>query len=130
MGQGARWRGLYALALWAITLLAAIGIGAAGLMKFAQSEHWRVLFAGWGYPPRFMLLVGLAEVTGALGLLAPRLASYASLLLSLVMLGAFATLLSHSGGALGWGATPLFYLVLLAIVAAARWRQRVRVGPT
>ena len=111
--------------VWALTLLASLGIGLAGLTKFLQAEHWHGLFASWGYPPSFSFFVGAAEVAGALALLVPRVSSFAATLLAMVMLSAAVTLLRHPGGPLGWGMTPLFYLVVLAVVGTYRWPRVV-----
>jgi putative oxidoreductase len=116
--------------LWAVTVLIALGIGLVGVAKFLQPDHWRQLFTGWGYPGWFSSVVGVIEVVGAVGLLVPRLASYGAILLGVVMLAALLTLLRHPGGPLGWGATPTVYIVLLAVIAASRWRQRTAVGST
>ena len=120
--RGAEW--IARIGIWVVTALPALGIGLAGGSKFIGANHWRGLFLGWGYPAWASSVVGIAEVAGAIGLLVPRLASYAALGLMVVMIGALVTLLTHPGGPMGWGATPLLYLVLLAIVAAVRWRVR------
>ena len=112
------------IALWTATILVTIGIGLAGAMKFVQPAHWRPLFAGWGYPSWMATATGVAEVAGAVGLLVPRLAFYAAMLLLAVMAGALGTLLTHRGGSLGWGATPLFYMALLAGIGVARRPKR------
>jgi uncharacterized membrane protein YphA (DoxX/SURF4 family) len=111
--------------MWVVTAAVALGIGFAGLGKFRQPEMWRPLFAAWGYPAWFMLVVGGVEMGGAISLFIPRVAAYGALVLAVVMLGALATLMTHPGGPLGWGATPLVYLVALLGIAAARWQRRV-----
>jgi putative oxidoreductase len=115
---------LLTIALWIATAIPAFGIGLAGLTKFLQPTRWQSLFAGWGYPPAFATVVGVVEIIGAAGLLVPRFALYAAILLATVMIGALVTLLTHPGGPLGWGATPAFYLVLLTALATARWRRK------
>jgi uncharacterized membrane protein YphA (DoxX/SURF4 family) len=112
-----------------LIVVAAAGIGIAGLTKFLQPQRWTGLFAGWGYPPAFSFLVGVAEIAGAVALLVPRLSPYAALLLGGVMAGALATLLLHPNGPLGWGMTPLFYLVLLLVIGVQRWPRRVHDPP-
>ncbi len=112
--------------LWLITALEAVGIGASGIAKFSGT-NWLRLFVGWGYPAWFSYVVGMAEVVGALCLLVPRLASYAAGLLATVMVGAVATLLTHPGS-MGWR-TPAVNVVLLSIVAVARWKQRLGAPP-
>lgn len=108
--------------VWILTILPALGIGLSGISKFSGS-HWRDLFIGWGYPAWFTYVVGVAEVAGVIGLFIPRVARYAAVLLTAVMVGAFVTLFTHRGGPLGWGATPLVYIVMLTVVGIARWRD-------
>jgi putative oxidoreductase len=110
--------------LWVLTIVIALGIGLAGATKFLQPDRWEPLFAGWGYPAWASKLTGVVEMVGAVALLIPKTTFFAALLLGAVMLGALLTLLTHSGGPLGWGATPLVYLVLLLILAAARRRDQ------
>ena len=96
------------------------------MTKFLQPDRWQALFIGWGYAPWFSPVVGVLEMLGAIGLLVPRLAFYAAALLVVVMLGALVTLFTHPGGPMGWGATPLVYLVLLSLIGAARRKERIR----
>ena len=110
--------------LWLLTALEAFGLGAPGLAKLVGSGGWQRLFMGWGYPVWFSYVVGAVEVSGALGLLAPRLASYAAMLLGTVMVGALVTLLTHPGS-MGWR-TPAVHIVLLTALAVARWKGRFR----
>ena len=107
--------------LWLVTVLEAFGIGAPGVAKFFGTR-WPQLFVGWGYPAWFSYVIGVAEVVGAGCMLVPRLASWAAMLLGVIMIGAAATLLSHPGS-MGWG-TPAVHVVLLSAIAAARWKRR------
>ncbi|MFT5813822.1 MAG: putative oxidoreductase [Psychroserpens sp.] len=52
-------------------------------------------FARWGYPIEFMYFTGVVEFVGAIGLLIPRLSSFASLCLAVLMLGAIGTHIIH-----------------------------------
>jgi uncharacterized membrane protein YphA (DoxX/SURF4 family) len=70
------------------------------------------------------MVVGIAEVCGAIALLVPAVALYAATLLAVVMAGALITLLRHPDGPLGWGATPSVYIILLIIIAVCRSRRR------
>ena len=71
-------------------------------------------FARWGYPIEFMYFTGVVEFVGAIGLLIPRLSSFASLCLAFLMLGAIGTHLVHKE----W----LMLAVASVIALAAFWR--------
>jgi putative oxidoreductase len=125
MEKSARWpRIACTILLWTSSVVVALGIGIAGLTKFHRPNRWEPLFAGWGYPPWVSMVVGIAEVCGAIALLVPAVALYAATLLAVVMAGALITLLRHPDGPLGWGATPSVYIILLIIIAVCRSRQR------
>lgn len=124
MEKSSRWpRIAGTVVVWTLTVVVALGIGIAGLGKLHRPNRWELLFAGWGYPAWFSMVVGIAEVCGAIALLVPAVAFYAATLLAVIMAGALVTLLRHSGGPLGWGATPAVYIVLLIIIAALRSRK-------
>ena len=108
-------------ALWLATILEALAMGLAGFSKFAGGR-WQGLFVGWGYPVWFSYVVGALEIGGALCLLVPGLAVRAALMLSLIMIGAAATLLTHPGP-MGW-MTPVIHLGVLIGIAAARYKSR------
>ena len=52
--------------------------------------------------------------------LVPRVAFFGAVLLLGVMVGAFVTLQTHPGGPLGWGRTPLAYIVILSRLGVPR----------
>ena len=107
-----------------VLLLEVMAMGSAGLSKFDSMDGWLYWFARFGYPPRMALLVGAVEFVGAGLLLIPRLASYASLVLGCVMLGALEAVLTTETD-LGWF-DPLLHLVFLTIVGAVLWKRRWR----
>ena len=110
--------------LWLITLFELATMGMAGWGKLgAAAGRWHELFAGWGYPPGFSTLVGVAELVGVAALMAPALASWAALWLGAVMIGALATVLTHPGP-MG-PVAPLVHLLLLGIIGTARWNRRL-----
>jgi putative oxidoreductase len=108
-------------ALWLVTILEAIAMGLAGSSKFTGGR-WQGLFAGWGYPVWFSYVVGTLEIGGALCLLVPGIAVRAALMLSLIMIGATVTLLTHPGP-MGW-MTPVIHLLILIGIATARYKSR------
>jgi len=112
------------IALWLCQAILAAMFIAAGASKFG-SPMWARLFARWGYPDHFYLVVGAIEVTAAIGLLWPRTAAISALVLLTVMAGAGMTHLVH--GELERLTQIAVMSSLLGIVAYARWR-RVRVA--
>ena len=109
--------------LWGVTVLAVFGVGSAGAAKFS-GDRWMDMFERWGYAPWFALVIGAAEVGGSLLLLYPRLASYAAVLLIMIMIGAIGTVLTNETG-LGPG-SPSLIIVLLSVILVARWKRRWR----
>ncbi|MDH3271697.1 MAG: DoxX family protein [Gemmatimonadota bacterium] len=107
-----------------ITGLEVLTMGDAGLSKFQSMDGWMYWFARFGYPPRMALLVGAVEFVGAGLLLIPRLASYASIILSIVMLGALEAVLTTETD-LGWF-DPVLHLAFLGIIGAFHWKRRWR----
>lgn len=111
--------------LWTGTVIGAT-IALSGLGKFT-GQFWQPLFASWGYPVWFASVVGAAEILAGICLFVPWLAAYAAVVLGTIMTGAFITLFTHPSKLMGWGATPLFYLVIVTSVGVARWNDRRRV---
>ena len=114
--------------LWVVIALEAFGMGTIGVAKFTR-DWWVWAFDQWGYPQGFVWVVGAAEVGLALALLVPRLASWAAVGLSVIMVGALGTLLLRPGPSMGIDG-PLIHLGLLAVIGTARWRVRYRRGST
>jgi uncharacterized membrane protein YphA (DoxX/SURF4 family) len=114
-----------AVMLWVLIVLEVLGMGLAGLAKF-QGDQWQDMFVGWGYPAWFALVVGSAEVVGALVLFVPRFASYAASMLIIIMLGAIGTVSwSTYETELGLG-VPIIHIVVLSIILFARRKRRWR----
>jgi uncharacterized membrane protein YphA (DoxX/SURF4 family) len=107
------------ISLWAVTVLLAVFFTMMGLPKLLGSGGWAGRFATWGYPPSFVILVGVAELAGAAMVLIPRLATLGGALLAIIMLGAAATHLLHGETGRVW--VPL---VLLVVLTAVSWARR------
>ncbi len=99
-------------------------MGAAGLSKFRNLDGWLYWFGQFGYPPRLALAVGGIELAGAGLLLIPWLASYSSIMLGVVMIGALEAVLTTETD-LGW-LDPVLHLVLLSVIGIVQWRRRWR----
>jgi putative oxidoreductase len=111
------------ISAWIMQLLLALLFLVQGAMKLAGSPHWISRFRAWGYPEHFYLLVGAAELLGAVLLLIPRLVRFGALVLMAVMMGAAATHLTHHEPQL---ATALILIILLGIVFYLRGGPAVR----
>jgi putative oxidoreductase len=89
-----------------------------GSVKLAGSQSWIARFSQWGYPNQFYLVVGLAELSGAIILLFPKLARFGALILIAVMIGATATHMIHQERQV------VTTLVLLALLGAVLYLRR------
>ena len=119
-------------AIWILQILLGVLCLLAGTSKFAD-PGWVRRFAEWGYPAGFYVVVGILEVIGGLLIFVPRVASYGSLLIAAVMLGAITTHLTH--GEMRRLISPTVFLLMAAGVAwlrrhdaklSARARERER----
>jgi uncharacterized membrane protein YphA (DoxX/SURF4 family) len=106
------------IATWALTAVLASFFLVAGGLKLAGAQAQVDNFAHWGYAAWFLYVVGAVEASGAVGLLVPRLAVFAALLLGATMVGASLTHLVHNE--MKAVPIPLVILGLLAIVGYAR----------
>jgi putative oxidoreductase len=95
--------------------LCAGGAKLAGLLFFVD---W---FRAWDYPDVLRLLVGAVEITGAIALLIPRVASVGAIMLGTIMVGAIYTLLFRGPALLSL--IPLGTLALLMFVGN-HWLDR------
>ena len=117
----------------ALSVALAVVYGFAGTAKLLGAEMMAERFAMWGYPEVVMFVVGMIEVLGAVGLLIPKFASPAAIMLVLVMLGAMYTHLFRGFAPLA--IVPAVFVALLASVAKRRlntpqswilsWRREV-----
>lgn len=104
--------------VWALAAILAAFFLVAGGLKLRGAPSQVDNFAHWGYAGWFLYVVGAVEAAGALGLLVPRLAGFAAMLLGGTMLGASLThLVHHEMKAV---LIPLVILGLLAVVGYAR----------
>lgn len=80
---------------WTLQVLLAAFFLFVGGVKLGHSPAWIRLFRHWGYPDGFYMVIGVAEVGGAILLLIPRLLRYGAALLGVVLIGAMLTNLVH-----------------------------------
>jgi outer membrane protein assembly factor BamB len=109
------------VALWALSILLGALFIAAGLLKFL-SPVAPEMFAKWGYPDWFRVVIGSAEVGGGLLLLLPATAWLAAGALLVIMTGAALTHLANDEGVNA--VTPLVLLLFVALVGYLRLPDR------
>jgi putative oxidoreductase len=107
------------IAVWLCQAALAAMFVYAGAAKFGNPV-WARMFARWGYPDHFCLVIGAIEVAAGIGVLVPRIAAFSALVLLAVMGGAGMTHLVH--GEPQRLAQIAVMSSLLGIVAYARWR--------
>lgn len=106
------------VALWILQLVLAALFVMAGLMKLFGNEVMVEMFAEIGAGQWFRYVVGALEVTGALGLLVPRLCGLAALGLAGVMAGAVVT------NVFVLGYSPVVALAYLLVAGLIAWFRR------
>src|SRR5258708_24155766 len=97
--------------------LGALPFIAAGGGKLAGTAVMVELFAKVGLGQWFRYFTGLLEVAAGIGLLIPRYAFYAAVLLAIVMVGAFIAHVTVLGGS---PAAPVVLFALTGIIAYLR----------
>lgn len=106
------------IGLWTLQILLGALFVVVGAAKFGD-PGWARKFAAWGYADSFRIVVGVLEIAGGLMVLVPRVASYGSLLIMTIMVGAAITHLRY--GETQRLAVPLAFLF---IAAAVGWLRR------
>jgi uncharacterized membrane protein YphA (DoxX/SURF4 family) len=81
---------------WVLAVLVALAFMASAVAKLTGVAT--PMFAHWGYHVWFATLIGVLELTGAVGLLIPRITRYAILGLTVIMFGAAYTHLANHEG--------------------------------
>ena len=103
-----------------LSILLAILFLLAGGGKLSGAAYAVQSFAHFGYPDWFRLVIGVAEIAGAVTLLVPRLAFYSATGLGVVMIGAAYSHLML--GEVVSAVPPLACLAALAFIGYARGR--------
>jgi putative oxidoreductase len=80
------------IAMWVVSILLTCLFLFAGLPKLLTPAK---ILSEWVYAPWFLTFIGICETLGAIGLLIPRLAALAAAGLSVIMIGAVYTLVTH-----------------------------------
>lgn len=108
--------------LWIVSIVVAAMFIMAGGTKLAGLPMHVEHFQKWGYPDWFRILIGIAEVAGGVGLLIPRVASFAAAGLAAIMLGAVYTHLAHDEATQVFA--PGVFLSVFGALTYARWPRR------
>jgi len=78
---------------WVLVIVIAAGLIPAGASKLAgkSATRWRERFLKWGYPTKTVIVVGVAELACAIGLLISKTRMAAAIGVIVLMTGAFGT---------------------------------------
>jgi uncharacterized membrane protein YphA (DoxX/SURF4 family) len=107
--------------LTVLRVLLAIQFAVGGLMKLGGAESMTTLFANIGAGQWLRYLVGVLEIAGAVGLLAPRVAGVAAVGLAALMIGALVTRAVVLAG------TPVIEAAFLFATAAIAYDRRAEI---
>lgn len=103
---------------WLVQILLAIFYALAASGKLISRPQVIEMFRNWGFPDKFYLVIGILELLGAIGLLIPRIASYAASGLIMLMIGAAVTHLVNGEGL--QVLRPIIFMMLLALIVYLR----------
>ncbi len=113
------------IALLVVCVLLALEYAFAGIPKMMGQDEAVQGFRHAGFSDGFRLFIGAAEVSGALGLLVPRLRFWAATGLSIIMIGALVTHV-RAHDTFAKMAPAAISLILLVLTA---WTTRHRRAP-
>jgi uncharacterized membrane protein YphA (DoxX/SURF4 family) len=94
----------------------------AGLAKIGGADVMQQTFARFEYPMWFMLLIGVLETAGAIGLLIPGLIRWAALGLSGIMIGAITSHLAYDPVVMALPAIVAMFLLISIARQHAQFR--------
>jgi uncharacterized membrane protein YphA (DoxX/SURF4 family) len=98
---------------WLLTIIVAGTFLWAGITKISNPEEYADTWSKWGIGAAWVIIVGVLEILGAIGILIPQLAAIPSFCLALLMI--IASVLCFSNGY----TNPGWFSVLAFIVAAS-----------
>jgi putative oxidoreductase len=110
------------ITLWTLSVMTALAFMAAGGSKLAGVPAMVEIFDKVGVGQWFRYFTGLLEVTAGIGLLISRYASYATVALAVVMMGAIIAQLTVLAGS---PAAPVALLVLTEVIGYLRKPPRL-----
>jgi uncharacterized membrane protein YphA (DoxX/SURF4 family) len=104
---------------WFLQIILGLEFIIAGSSKFFDQESNIRHFEAWGFPDHFYLIVGALEVIGGLLIFIPKLATKASTILGVIMIGASTTHIFHNE----WNRTPITILIIVLLSAVYYLRK-------
>jgi uncharacterized membrane protein YphA (DoxX/SURF4 family) len=113
------------IVMWVISGLLTALFLFAGLPKLLTPDK---IMSQWVYARWFLTFIGVCETLGAIGLLIPRLAPLAAAGLSVIMIGAAYTLVSHHIN--NQIPVPIVVFILLMLVIFLRRKEARGAGAT
>ena len=96
-----------------------------GVLKF-RDPNWARMFARWGYPDGFYMVIGVLEALAGVAVLVPRTARYGAVLIMIIMAAAAITHATHNE--MQRFMAPVMYLLLAGAVAWLRRRGDITVA--
>ncbi len=108
---------------WILAVFAAAVLLLSVTMKLTGDPRTQAQFIAWGYSDSFRIFIGVCEFFGALALLIPPFTALGAAGLSIILLAAVFTHLSHEQAAMA----PI-PLVLLVIVLYLSYARRGQIG--
>jgi uncharacterized membrane protein YphA (DoxX/SURF4 family) len=105
------------ITLWILSGLVALAFMAAGASKLAGAAAMVEVFTKVGLGQWFRYFTGILEVAAGIGLLIPRYAFYAAVLLAIVMVGAIIAHVTALGSS---PAVPVVLFVFTGLIAYLR----------
>lgn len=106
------------IALWAVQILCALAFLAAAAAKLTSQPMMIDVFARLGLGQGFRYVTAMVEVVGSIGLVIPKVAGKAALLLAITMAFALVAHLTVLGG------NPGPAILLLVLTSAITWVRR------
>lgn len=110
--------------VWVFQVLMGILYLIEGVPKVISIPEVVVMFENWGYPYGFYLIIGGLELLGGFLLFHPKSAGYASIFLSVVMIGAMSTHIIHDEGLIVL--RPIAYMIGLGVVFYYRFIEEMK----
>jgi uncharacterized membrane protein YphA (DoxX/SURF4 family) len=111
-----------AIAYWVTTLLVAAELAVGGAWDVLRTPYVRSVLEHLGYPPYFLIILGVWKVLGAVALLVPRFPRLKEWAYAGAFFNYTGAVASHL--AVGDGVAAIAYPVVQTVLVAASWALR------